>query len=144
MKNKIKVRVYKTNSSMNYGSGGFKYSSGKAIIIGDNDKLSKNLLIHGCMSGHGEYTYGDLESMECRDQDGGHSYYQLVETVYIDSEKAPDWIKSSINEHEGHDLDDVNYGEENKSRMEGIFNELYDLLFIEDEDEINKVLSIIN
>jgi hypothetical protein len=73
---------------MNYGSGGFEYSGGKAIIIGNNDKLSNNLLIHACMTGHGECAYGDLESMECRDQDGGHSYYKLVETIYIDSEKV--------------------------------------------------------
>lgn len=144
MENKIKVRVYKTNSSMNYGYGGIKYSTGKAIIIGNNDKLSENLLIHGCMRGHGERAYGDLESMECRDQDGGHSYYQLVETVYIDSEKAPHWVKFSIEKDEGHDLDDVNYGEKNHSEMEEIFHELEEFLFIEDEDEINKVLSTIN
>ena len=141
MEKKINVRVYKTNKSMNHGSGGFGYSSGKAIIIGDNDKLSENLLIHGCMRGHGEYAHGDLESMECRDQDGGHSYYELLETVYIDSEKAPDWIKSSIEEHEGHDIEDVNYREKNESKMEDIFYDLVDLLFIEDEKEINSILS---
>lgn len=144
MENKIKVRLYNTHKSSNAGSGGFKYSTGKSIIIGNNDKLSENLLIHGCMQGHGEITYGGLESMECRDQDGGHSYYKLVETIYIDTEKAPDWIKSSIAENEDHDLDDVNCDEENESEMEEIFYELHGILFIEDEDEINKVLSTIN
>ena len=139
--NKIKVRVYKRNHSMNYGSGGFGYSKGKAIIIGNNDNLSNNLLIHACMSRHGDYAYGDLESMECRDQDGGHSYYELLETVYIDSEKAPDRIKSAIEENEDHDIYDVNCGEKNKSKMKIIFNELEDLLFIEDDDEINKFMS---
>jgi hypothetical protein len=141
MENKIKVRVYKTNSSMNYGSGGFEYSAGKAIIIGNNDKLSENLLIHGCMRGHGEYAYGDLESMECRDQDGGHSYYQLVKIFYMDAGKAPHWVKSSIEEHEGHDLEDVNYRKKNESKMEKIFYELEGLLFIDDEDKINSILS---
>jgi len=129
---------------MNYGSGGFEYSGGKAIIIGNNDKLSNNLLIHACMAGHGECAYGDLESMECRDQDGGHSYYELLETVYIDSEKVPDWIKSAIEENEDHDIDDINYGEKNKSEMERIFRELEDILFIEDEKEINSILELSN
>jgi len=140
MEKKIKVRVYKCNHSMNYGSGGFEYSGGKAIIIGNNDKLSNNLLIHACMTGHGECAYGDLESMECRDQDGGHSYYELLETVYIDSEKVSDWIKSAIEENEDHDIDDVNYDGKNKSEMKRIFRELEDILFIEDEKEINSIL----
>jgi hypothetical protein len=126
---------------MNLGSGGFKYTSGKAIIIGNNDNLSENLLIHGCMQGHGEYSYGNLESMECRDQDGGHSYYELIETVYMDSEKAPDLVKSSIEKNKNHDLKKVNYREKNKYEMEDIFDELEYILFIEDEDEIDKLLS---
>jgi len=141
MENKINVRVYNFNKSMNYGSGGFEYSNGKAAIIGNNDKLSLNLLIHACIDRHGECAYGDLGSMECRDQDGGHSFYELLETFYIDSEKVPDYIKSSLEEYKDHDIDDVNYGEKNKSEMKDIFYDLDEILFLKDEDEINSILA---
>ena len=132
MEGTVKVYVYDFVKSINYGSGGFETEQGRLAIVGNNQNLRKNLLIHKCISDHGEEAYGNEERMECRDQDGGYSEYTLNEILELDKDGIKKMLPAFsvldgfelLDKYKDHEMSGVNREENNYYKFQSVYDDL--------------------